>query len=63
MNYTTVKPWASWLDNTGNVGGYSTHYANNFSFVTIKGAGHMAAQTKGPQMWTVMSTFFKGGVV
>jgi hypothetical protein len=31
--------------------------------VTIKGAGHMAAQIKPSQMWTVMSTFFSGGVV
>jgi serine carboxypeptidase-like clade 1 len=63
MNYSTVKPWSSWLDADGQVGGYSTHYANNFSFVTIKGAGHMAAQIKPSQMWTVMSTFFSGGVV
>ena len=33
------RPWT--VDGTTEVGGYVTTYANNFSFATVRGSGHM----------------------
>ena len=45
LGLNTVKPWAPWSapDQSGEpaVLGYSTHYEYNFTYATVKGAGHM----------------------
>lgn len=33
-------PWHAWSVD-GQVAGYATNYENDFSFVTVKGSGHM----------------------
>jgi hypothetical protein len=38
MNYTVEKPWHAWSLNN-QVAGYAVGYANNFTFLTVKGAG------------------------
>lgn len=49
MNYSVVAPWQSWSV-TGEegpyVGGYVIQYANNFTFATVRGAGHMVPETR-----------------
>ena len=47
MNYTIKKPWAAWSveATTGAyVGGYRIVYDKNFTFATVRGAGHMVPQ-------------------
>jgi len=49
MNYSTIKPWAAWMvqgEEGPYVGGYVIQYAHNFTFATIRGAGHMAASVR-----------------
>ena len=45
MNYTTVKAWSPWtVTETGSVGGYVTQYQHDFTFITVRGAGHMVSR-------------------
>jgi serine carboxypeptidase-like clade I len=49
MNYSVVAPWHSWSvpgDTGPYVGGYAINYAHNFTFATVRGAGHMVPQTR-----------------
>jgi hypothetical protein len=46
MNYSVVAPWKAWSVNSvygtgAYVGGYVTRYDHNFTFATVRGAGHM----------------------
>jgi serine carboxypeptidase-like clade 1 len=57
MNYTILKPWTAWMMDPQWVGGYITEFANNFTFITVRGAGHMAPQYEPPAAWTFFSRF------
>lgn len=49
MNYTVNTPWQSWNvdgEEGAYVGGYVIQYANNFTFATVRGAGHMVPETR-----------------
>lgn len=47
LGYPVTSPWHSWLTPDGQVAGYATVYgAQNFQFVTVKGAGHMVPEVK-----------------
>ena len=49
MNYTVDSAWAAWAVNGEEgpyVGGYRIKYANNFTFATVRGAGHMVPETR-----------------
>ncbi|XP_031091958.1 serine carboxypeptidase-like 10 [Ipomoea triloba] len=41
LNYSIIDDWRSWMIE-GQVAGYTTTYANNMTFVTVKGGGHVA---------------------
>lgn len=42
LGYTATVPWTSWQTPDNQVAGYVTTYgAQNFSFATVKGSGHM----------------------
>ena len=44
MNSTVKKAWHSWSvpgEEGPYVGGYAVEYDNNFTFATVRGAGHM----------------------
>jgi hypothetical protein len=45
MGYPVHAPWAGWTASDGTLGGYITKYApagnSNFTFVTVRGSGHM----------------------
>ncbi len=44
MNFSVLAPWTSWSvpgEEGPYVGGYVTRYANNFTYATVRGAGHM----------------------
>jgi len=48
LNLTTITPWTSWQASDGTAGGYHVEYdaPGSFSFVTIRGAGHMVPQVQ-----------------
>lgn len=53
MGYSVAKPWTAWEvqgEQGAYVGGYVIHYAppggGNFSFATVRGAGHMVPETR-----------------
>ena len=50
MNYPVLEETRAWTVTGGDtgdfVGGYVTHYANNFTFATVRGAGHMVPETR-----------------
>ncbi|XVF17499.1 hypothetical protein REPUB_Repub10bG0128100 [Reevesia pubescens] len=43
LNFSIVDDWRPWFVD-GQVGGYSREYGNNFTFATVKGAGHTAPE-------------------
>ena len=50
MGYPVKTPWSAWSAADGTTGGYVTEYAppggGNFTFITVRAAGHMVAQTQ-----------------
>lgn len=48
MNYSVVKPWSAWMSEPDWVGGYVTQYSalvpGDFTFTTVRGAGHMVPE-------------------
>jgi hypothetical protein len=49
MNYSVVSDWAPWevLGSHGlYVGGYRVVYDHKFTFATVRGGGHMVAETR-----------------
>ncbi|XVF15405.1 hypothetical protein REPUB_Repub09cG0150300 [Reevesia pubescens] len=43
LNFSIVDDWRPWFVD-GQVAGYSREYGNNFTFATVKGAGHTAPE-------------------
>ena len=49
MGYAEVNGWAPWNVEGAHgsyLGGYRINYAHNFSYVTVRGAGHMVPETR-----------------
>eukprot|EP00037_Helgoeca_nana_P001857 m.29993 g.29993 ORF g.29993 m.29993 type:complete len:490 (+) comp12178_c0_seq1:7913-9382(+) len=47
-----VKPWRPWTVDT-QVAGYVTSYSQDFTFLTVKGAGHMVPQFRPKQAFSM----------
>eukprot|EP00054_Salpingoeca_dolichothecata_P027032 m.195908 g.195908 ORF g.195908 m.195908 type:complete len:439 (+) comp25839_c0_seq3:1515-2831(+) len=61
MGYDVAEPWRPWIVDQ-QVAGYVTRYAaNDFTFITIKGAGHMVPQVKPHFASELFKRFLKGG--
>ena len=58
LNLKQTAEWRSWAVGN-NVGGYIQEYENNFTFVTIHGAGHMAPQWKRQYTYHAIFSFVK----
>lgn len=61
MNYTVVSPWTAWMVNQDWVGGYITQYAHNFTFLTVRGAGHMVPEYQPAAAWYFFNQYLTGG--
>lgn len=47
LGFAETESWRAWtLDSCQRVGGYVTEYENQFTFLTVRGAGHMVPQMK-----------------
>jgi len=42
---------------SSQVGGYVTQYANNFTFATVRGAGHMVSEVQPMAAWSLFDRF------
>jgi carboxypeptidase C (cathepsin A) len=42
------------------VGGYRINYSSNFTFLTVRGAGHMVPETRPEPALTMLKTFLSG---
>ena len=59
LGYPEQEAWTKWEVN-GQVAGYVTKYAaNNFTFITIRDAGHMAPRYKPQQALYMLTKFIK----
>lgn len=55
--------WAAWEypgDHGSAVGGYITRYDHNFSFATVRGAGHMVPETRPQAAYHMFANFLEG---
>ena len=59
LGLKTTNPWRSFAIETVT-SGYIQEYENNFTFVTIHGAGHMAPQWKRQQTYYAIFNWLKG---
>ncbi|KAJ4833227.1 Serine carboxypeptidase-like 20 [Turnera subulata] len=59
MGYTIVDEWRPWTSN-GQVAGFTQGYANNLTFLTIKGAGHTVPEYKPREALDFYSRFLAG---
>ena len=54
-----LRPWAPWIVND-QVGGYHVRYEKDFTFTTVKGAGHMCPSTQPERAHHMMMRFTRG---
>lgn len=63
MNYSVVKPWAAWMvqgEEGPYVGGYRIQYGHNFTFATVRGAGHMVPEVRPEAALTLLKNHIFG---
>jgi len=54
------KPWHPWNYGNGITGGFAVNYNANFSFVTVKHAGHLVPQYEPEAALALFNAFLKG---
>ncbi|KAF8015383.1 hypothetical protein BT93_H1018 [Corymbia citriodora subsp. variegata] len=59
MGYKIIDEWRPWMTDD-QVAGYLQGYDNNFTFLTIKGAGHMVPQTRPQEALEFYSRWLDG---
>ncbi|KAJ8641318.1 hypothetical protein MRB53_018012 [Persea americana] len=59
LNFSIVDEWRSWLVD-GQVAGYTRAYVNNFTFATVKGAGHTAPEYKPKECFAMFQRWVHG---
>lgn len=58
LNQKVVEPWTVWLDEDGQAGGFVTVY-EQFTFSTVRNAGHMVPQYQPQRAWVMFSNFLE----
>ncbi|KAJ9451400.1 Serine carboxypeptidase-like 21 [Diplonema papillatum] len=64
LNMTATTAWHPWMTpGIASPSGYATQYGNNnnFTFVTVKGSGHMVPRFKPAQAHQMIKGYFAGG--
>lgn len=60
MNYTVNTPWTAW-NSESTIGGYYVSYRDgNFTYASVRGAGHMVPQTQPIAALTLFQTWITG---
>ncbi|KAF8092668.1 hypothetical protein N665_0406s0013 [Sinapis alba] len=59
MGYKVVDEWRAWMSN-GMVAGFTQGYANNLTFLTVKGSGHTVPEYKPHEALNFYSRFLAG---
>eukprot|EP00271_Cylindrocystis_brebissonii_P007439 TRINITY_DN20990_c0_g1_i1.p1 TRINITY_DN20990_c0_g1~~TRINITY_DN20990_c0_g1_i1.p1 ORF type:complete len:516 (-),score=24.40 TRINITY_DN20990_c0_g1_i1:761-2308(-) len=62
LNMTTVDGYRPWIDPTGQVGGRVVTYAN-FTWATVRGAGHEVPKSKPIQAFAFFKAFLTNGTL
>lgn len=64
LNMTVTNDWREWYlqspPNGNQVAGFVVNYGKNFTFMTIKGVGHMSIQWKRPEGYHMFLNFING---
>ena len=63
QGFAIADEWASWTvsgEQGPYVGGYRINYASNFTFLTVRGAGHMVPETRPEAALTMLKNFISG---
>jgi carboxypeptidase C (cathepsin A) len=64
MNYPVAAPWSQWTASDGSLGGYVTRYApagnSNFTFITVRGSGHMVPSMQPLYAYDLAAHFVTG---
>ena len=59
LNYSIKKEWKQWKCDS-QIAGMVQYYDYGFTFVTVKGAGHMVPQDKRQEAKILFDAFIKG---
>jgi len=60
LGFDEVEPWRPWTVSGDYVGGYVTRYEHNFTYATVKGAGHMVPTYRPMAAQTMVRRFIEG---
>lgn len=58
MNLTIVNEWRQWFSE-GQVGGFTEDYKGNFSFATVRGAGHSVPTSQPIRALALLTSFIR----
>ena len=66
LNISATSPWTKWRGSDGQVAGYFETFATgnpaqNFTFLTVKGAGHMVPKDRPRHALDMLARFLQGG--
>ena len=63
LSLTVASPWTAWKGSDGQVAGYFETYAasGSFTFLTVKGAGHMVPKDRPRHALDMFARFLAGG--
>jgi serine carboxypeptidase-like clade 2 len=61
LNLSVTEPWRPWTAGH-EVGGYVQRYAGEFTFATVRGAGHMVPSFQPERVLILLQYFLKGAL-
>merc|ERR1719198_2020973 len=61
LGFQETEPWQPWSVRKAYVGGYVTRYEHNFTYATVKGAGHMVPTFRPESSREMVQRFIETG--